>query len=35
MIHYDRMQTLGEKGNIMHTWNIKEKGIELVISSVN
>ena len=28
MMHY--MQTLGENGKIMHTWNIKEKGGESV-----
>ena len=32
MMYY--MQTLGEKGKIMHTWNIKEKGVESVLSSM-
>ena len=27
MIYY--MQTLGKKERILHTWNIKEKGVEI------
>ena len=35
MIYYDTMQTLGEKGKIMHTWvEHKKKGVESVLSYV-